>query len=150
MPCFQHRLLLIFWASIMRRRWASISLLVLCFTTVTWSSSRSSVRSRLSQMAMRVTITYSHQSASILGGIYACYINEVIIRVAIVNNNIWIFYINFVEADKISYLLGLNSADMLKALCYPRVKVGNEFVTKGQTVPQVRKTQCVTIWYNLC
>ncbi|XP_047666437.1 myosin heavy chain, fast skeletal muscle-like [Tachysurus fulvidraco] len=40
-------------------------------------------------------------------------------------------------ADKISYLLGLNSADLLKALCYPRVKVGNEFVTKGQTVPQV-------------
>uniref|UniRef100_A0A4W6F284 Myosin, heavy chain b n=1 Tax=Lates calcarifer TaxID=8187 RepID=A0A4W6F284_LATCA len=40
-------------------------------------------------------------------------------------------------ADKIAYLLGLNSADMLKALCYPRVKVGNEMVTKGQTVPQV-------------
>ncbi|XP_030624165.1 myosin heavy chain, fast skeletal muscle-like [Chanos chanos] len=40
-------------------------------------------------------------------------------------------------ADKVAYLLGLNSADMLKALCYPRVKVGNEFVTKGQTVPQV-------------
>ncbi|XP_066528029.1 myosin heavy chain, fast skeletal muscle-like [Hoplias malabaricus] len=40
-------------------------------------------------------------------------------------------------ADKIAYLIGLNSADMLKALCYPRVKVGNEFVTKGQTVPQV-------------
>ena len=33
--------------------------------------------------------------------------------------------------------MGLNSADVLKALCYPRVKVGNEFVTKGQTVPQV-------------
>ncbi len=44
-------------------------------------------------------------------------------------------------ADKIAYLLGLNSADMLKALCYPRVKVGNEFVTKGQTVPQV----CIVI-----
>ncbi|XP_078139507.1 myosin heavy chain, fast skeletal muscle-like [Centroberyx gerrardi] len=41
------------------------------------------------------------------------------------------------EADKVSYLLGLNSADMLKALCYPRVKVGNEFVTKGQTVQQI-------------
>ncbi|XP_063071718.1 myosin heavy chain, fast skeletal muscle-like [Engraulis encrasicolus] len=41
------------------------------------------------------------------------------------------------EADKIAYLMGLNSADMLKALCYPRVKVGNEYVTKGQTVPQV-------------
>ncbi|KAI7807823.1 myosin heavy chain, fast skeletal muscle [Triplophysa rosa] len=40
-------------------------------------------------------------------------------------------------ADKIAYLLGLNSAEMLKSLCYPRVKVGNEFVTKGQTVPQV-------------
>ncbi|KAJ8259937.1 hypothetical protein GJAV_G00175190 [Gymnothorax javanicus] len=39
-------------------------------------------------------------------------------------------------ADKIAYLMGLNSADLLKALCYPRVKVGNEFVTKGQTVPQ--------------
>ncbi|XP_049927735.1 myosin heavy chain, fast skeletal muscle-like [Epinephelus moara] len=44
------------------------------------------------------------------------------------------------EADKVAYLLGLNSADMLKALCYPRVKVGNEFVTKGQTVPQVNNS----------
>ncbi|MGH0150217.1 UNVERIFIED_CONTAM: hypothetical protein FKN15_073564 [Acipenser sinensis] len=42
-----------------------------------------------------------------------------------------------IVADKVSYLLGLNSADLLKALCYPRVKVGNEYVTKGQTVPQV-------------
>ncbi|KAG7491781.1 hypothetical protein MATL_G00007540 [Megalops atlanticus] len=40
-------------------------------------------------------------------------------------------------ADKTAYLMGLNSADLLKALCYPRVKVGNEFVTKGQTVQQV-------------
>ena len=44
---------------------------------------------------------------------------------------------NISVADKISYLLGLNSAEMLKAYCYPRVKVGNEYVTKGQTVPQV-------------
>ncbi|XP_041936420.1 myosin heavy chain, fast skeletal muscle-like [Alosa sapidissima] len=44
------------------------------------------------------------------------------------------------DADKISYLLGLNSADMLKALCYPRVKVGNEYVTKGQTVAQVNNS----------
>ncbi|XP_018090985.1 myosin-3 [Xenopus laevis] len=41
-------------------------------------------------------------------------------------------------ADKTGYLTGLNSADLLKALCYPRVKVGNEFVTKGQTVEQVQ------------
>ncbi|CAK6970122.1 myosin heavy chain%2C fast skeletal muscle-like [Scomber scombrus] len=44
------------------------------------------------------------------------------------------------EADKVAYLLGLNSADMLKALCYPKVKVGNEIVTKGQTVPQVQNS----------
>ncbi|XP_062258504.1 myosin heavy chain, fast skeletal muscle-like [Platichthys flesus] len=43
-------------------------------------------------------------------------------------------------ADKIAYLMGLNSADVLKALCYPRVKVGNEFVTKGQTVNQVNNS----------
>ncbi|XP_067308333.1 myosin heavy chain, fast skeletal muscle-like [Pseudorasbora parva] len=43
-------------------------------------------------------------------------------------------------ADKIAYLMGLNSADMLKALCYPKVKVGNEYVTKGQTVPQVNNS----------
>ncbi|XP_008292056.1 myosin heavy chain, fast skeletal muscle-like [Stegastes partitus] len=40
-------------------------------------------------------------------------------------------------ADKVAFLMSLNSADLLKGLCYPRVKVGNEYVTKGQTVPQV-------------
>ncbi|CAM5156698.1 unnamed protein product [Eretmochelys imbricata] len=40
-------------------------------------------------------------------------------------------------ADKAAYLMNLNSADLLKALCCPRVKVGNEYVTKGQTVQQV-------------
>ncbi|NXK94117.1 MYSS protein, partial [Formicarius rufipectus] len=43
-------------------------------------------------------------------------------------------------ADKSAYLMGLNSADLLKALCYPRVKVGNEYVTKGQTVQQVNNS----------
>ncbi|XP_069044103.1 myosin-7 [Lepisosteus oculatus] len=41
------------------------------------------------------------------------------------------------EADKSAYLMGLNSADLLKGLCHPRVKVGNEWVTKGQNVQQV-------------
>ncbi|XP_039257328.1 myosin-7-like [Styela clava] len=41
------------------------------------------------------------------------------------------------DADKVAYLFGLNSADLLKYLCHPRVKVGNEYVTKGQTCPQV-------------
>ncbi|NXU04844.1 MYH3 protein, partial [Buphagus erythrorhynchus] len=43
------------------------------------------------------------------------------------------------EADKAAYLMGLNSADLLKAFCYPRVKVGNEYVLKGQTVDQVQQ-----------
>uniref|UniRef100_A0A8C5PGQ6 Myosin-7 n=1 Tax=Leptobrachium leishanense TaxID=445787 RepID=A0A8C5PGQ6_9ANUR len=41
------------------------------------------------------------------------------------------------EADKVAYLMNLNSADLLKGLCHPRVKVGNEYVTKGQNVQQV-------------
>jgi myosin heavy subunit len=40
-------------------------------------------------------------------------------------------------ADKCAYLFGINSSDMLKYLCSPRVKVGNEFVTKGQTPEQI-------------
>ncbi|XP_061588845.1 myosin-7 [Cololabis saira] len=39
--------------------------------------------------------------------------------------------------DKAAYLMGLNSADVIKGLCHPRVKVGNEWVTKGQNVQQV-------------
>uniref|UniRef100_A0A8C9Y272 Myosin-7 n=1 Tax=Sander lucioperca TaxID=283035 RepID=A0A8C9Y272_SANLU len=48
------------------------------------------------------------------------------------------------DADKVAYLMGLNSADLIKGLCHPRVKVGNEWVTKGQNVAQVR------IYGNIC
>ncbi|XP_062335311.1 myosin-7-like [Osmerus eperlanus] len=41
------------------------------------------------------------------------------------------------DTDKVAYLMGLNSADLIKGLCHPRVKVGNEWVTKGQSVQQV-------------
>ncbi|XP_032897977.1 myosin-7B isoform X1 [Amblyraja radiata] len=41
------------------------------------------------------------------------------------------------NADKAAYLMGISSADLLKCLAHPRVKVGNEYVTKGQTVVQV-------------
>ncbi|KAG5268308.1 hypothetical protein AALO_G00211100 [Alosa alosa] len=41
------------------------------------------------------------------------------------------------DVDKAAYLMGLNSADLVKAFCHPRVKVGNEWVTKGQNVQQV-------------
>uniref|UniRef100_A0A8C0IYL9 Myosin-7B n=1 Tax=Chelonoidis abingdonii TaxID=106734 RepID=A0A8C0IYL9_CHEAB len=44
---------------------------------------------------------------------------------------------NTESADKASYLMGISSADLIKGLLHPRVKVGNEYVTKGQNVEQV-------------
>uniref|UniRef100_A0A8B9LLC5 Myosin, heavy chain 7B, cardiac muscle, beta b n=1 Tax=Astyanax mexicanus TaxID=7994 RepID=A0A8B9LLC5_ASTMX len=41
------------------------------------------------------------------------------------------------SADKASYLMGINSAELVKGLLHPRVKVGNEYIVKGQTVEQV-------------
>uniref|UniRef100_A0A3Q4N9J0 Myosin, heavy chain 7B, cardiac muscle, beta a n=1 Tax=Neolamprologus brichardi TaxID=32507 RepID=A0A3Q4N9J0_NEOBR len=41
------------------------------------------------------------------------------------------------SADKASYLMGVSSADLIKGLLHPRVKVGNEYVVKGQSVEQV-------------
>uniref|UniRef100_A0A452J0W6 Myosin motor domain-containing protein n=1 Tax=Gopherus agassizii TaxID=38772 RepID=A0A452J0W6_9SAUR len=41
------------------------------------------------------------------------------------------------STDKAAYLMGLNSSDLAKGLLHPRVKVGNEYVTKGQSVEQV-------------
>ena len=45
------------------------------------------------------------------------------------------------DIDKACYLMNLNSAEVVKALCNPRVKVGNEWVTKGQSVQQVGEMQ---------
>ncbi|MBN3299197.1 MYH7B protein, partial [Amia calva] len=39
--------------------------------------------------------------------------------------------------DKAAYLMGLSSSDLVKGLLHPRVRVGNEYVTKGQSVEQV-------------
>ena len=36
-----------------------------------------------------------------------------------------------------AHLLGVNTADLLKALLTPKVKVGTEWVTKGQNLGQV-------------
>ncbi|XP_034551947.1 myosin-7B-like [Notolabrus celidotus] len=41
------------------------------------------------------------------------------------------------SADKAAYLMGINSAELMKGLLNPRVKVGNELIVKGQTVEQV-------------
>ncbi|XP_029433444.1 myosin-16 isoform X2 [Rhinatrema bivittatum] len=39
-------------------------------------------------------------------------------------------------ADKVAHLMGLNSGDLQKGITRPRVKVGNEFVQKGQNQDQ--------------
>lgn len=41
------------------------------------------------------------------------------------------------EAEKVAFLLGVNCSDLLKCLLTPKVKVGAEFVTKGQSKDQV-------------
>ena len=41
------------------------------------------------------------------------------------------------EAEKVAFLLGVNTSDLLKSLLQQKVKVGNEFVTKGQNKDQV-------------
>ncbi|CAK6981996.1 myosin-7B-like [Scomber scombrus] len=41
------------------------------------------------------------------------------------------------SVDKAAYLMGINSAELMKGLLNPRVKVGHEFIIKGQTVEQV-------------
>ncbi|XP_038064642.1 myosin heavy chain, striated muscle-like isoform X2 [Patiria miniata] len=40
-------------------------------------------------------------------------------------------------ADKVAYLLGVNSADLVKNLLRPRIKVGSEYVQQGRTKEQV-------------
>ena len=54
----------------------------------------------------------------------------------------------FSVADKVAYLMGLNSADLIKGLCHPRVKVGNEWVTKGQNVAQVRQRDFFVLMFK--
>ena len=51
--------------------------------------------------------------------------------------HIHIYYILLTEAEKVAFLMGVNASDMLKCLLTPKVKVGNDFVTKGQTMKQV-------------
>ncbi|KAL4237581.1 hypothetical protein ACF0H5_002295 [Mactra antiquata] len=41
------------------------------------------------------------------------------------------------EAEKVAFLLGINSGDLLKALLKPKIKVGTEFVTQGRNKDQV-------------
>lgn len=41
------------------------------------------------------------------------------------------------EAEKVAFLLGINSGDLLKGLLKPKIKVGTEFVIQGRNKDQV-------------
>ncbi|CAF4029803.1 unnamed protein product [Adineta steineri] len=41
------------------------------------------------------------------------------------------------DIEKVAHLLGVDAADLIKGLLKPRIKVGNEFVNKGQSKDQV-------------
>ncbi|XP_058892813.2 myosin-16 [Kogia breviceps] len=43
-------------------------------------------------------------------------------------------------ADKVAHLMGLNSGELQKGITRPRVKVGNEFVQKGQNMAQCQNS----------
>nr|XP_025122182.1 myosin-15-like [Bubalus bubalis] len=40
------------------------------------------------------------------------------------------------SAGKAAFLMGINSSELVKGLIHPRIKVGNEFVTRSQNVEQ--------------
>nr|XP_035130060.2 myosin-15 [Callithrix jacchus] len=44
------------------------------------------------------------------------------------------------NADKAAFLMGINSSELIKGLIHPRIKVGNEYVTRSQTIEQVTCT----------
>ncbi|KAI0983656.1 hypothetical protein GJ496_004176 [Pomphorhynchus laevis] len=41
------------------------------------------------------------------------------------------------ELEKVTYLLGIETFDMIKAILTPKIKVGSEFISKGQSKSQV-------------
>ncbi|XP_032154811.1 myosin-15 [Sapajus apella] len=41
------------------------------------------------------------------------------------------------NADKAAFLMGINSSELIKGLIHPKIKVGNEYVTRSQTIEQV-------------
>ncbi|XP_012883976.1 PREDICTED: myosin-15 [Dipodomys ordii] len=41
------------------------------------------------------------------------------------------------SAEKAAFLMGINSSELVNGLIYPRIKVGNEFITKSQNIQQV-------------
>ena len=53
------------------------------------------------------------------------------------------------EVGKVAYLLGINENDLVKGLLKPRIKVGNEYVQKGQNKDQVSLQLQTELKYNM-
>jgi myosin heavy chain 6/7 len=51
------------------------------------------------------------------------------------------------EAEKVSFLLGVNSNDFIKCLVKPKIKVGTEVVTQGRNKAQVYSINISLIFY---
>ena len=58
------------------------------------------------------------------------------VKVVIIIFLLLVFIFIFSVADKVAYLFGVSSPEFCKAITRPRVKVGNEFVNKGQNMEQ--------------
>ncbi|ELK33392.1 Myosin-15 [Myotis davidii] len=43
------------------------------------------------------------------------------------------------SAEKAAFLMGINSSELVKGLIHPRIKVGNDFVTRGQNIEPPEK-----------
>ena len=138
-PCtfFSTRMLLMCWASLKKTRTASTRWLVPSCIMAIWGSSRSSVRSRQRLTALRVSNVTSLKAD-----------HHVQKKAAVEQDYKYCSHLPPADADKVAYLMGLNSADLIKGLCHPRVKVGNEWVTKGQSVQQVCQcSKSINIFY---
>ena len=53
-----------------------------------------------------------------------------------IHTDLLIWFLFITVADKVAYLFGVSSPELCKAITRPRVKVGNEFVNKGQNMDQ--------------
>ncbi len=51
--------------------------------------------------------------------------------------------------NKVAELMGVNADEMMKSFCKPKIKVGTEWVTKGQTCEQVNIINCFVFHFIL-
>jgi myosin heavy chain 6/7 len=52
--------------------------------------------------------------------------------------------------NKVAELMGVNADELMKAFCKPKIKVGTEWVTKGQTCEQVAYFDYFIVFFSFC